>query len=113
MPQVDHASPSIDAVIVKGRLKDFNSHVLANIGWAFATARHASPVLFDATAKVARGRLKDLNSYACANTVGNFATVSHELPERGDTIARVAKRLFEGFQFSLPCESWLRIAKDC
>ena len=60
MPQVDHASPKIDAVVLKGGLKDFNSHVLANIGCAFATARHASPVLFGAIAEVAQGCLKDL-----------------------------------------------------
>merc|ERR1712216_694874 len=50
-----------------------NSQNLANTVWAFATAGHVSPELFDAIAGVAKHRLRDFNSQELANTVWAFA----------------------------------------
>jgi len=43
------------------RRRELNPQALANKAWAFATAGHAAPALFDAIGKEAAGRVRELN----------------------------------------------------
>jgi len=44
-----------------GRVRELNPQALANTAWAFVTAGHAAPVLFDAIGREAAGRVRELN----------------------------------------------------
>eukprot|EP00973_Karenia_brevis_P017862 2453105-Karenia_brevis.AAC.1 len=66
---------------MKACVNDLGSQNLANIVRAFATAGHASSVLFDATSEVAKACSKDYNSQELANTMWAYAIASHASPE--------------------------------
>ena len=50
------------------QLRECNAQDLANAAWAFATAEHAVPALFDAIATAAVPRLHEFNPQDLANT---------------------------------------------
>ena len=50
------------------RLPDFNPQSISNTAWAFATAKHPAPELFDAIAAQAARRLPDFNPQDISNT---------------------------------------------
>ena len=58
--------------------------------WAYATAGHASPALFDAVAAQAMSRVHRFNPQELANTAWAFATAGHAAPPLFDAIAAVA-----------------------
>jgi len=63
---------------------------LSNTAWAFATAGHAAPALFDAIGREAAGRVRELNPQNLANTAWAFATAGHAAPALFDAIGREA-----------------------
>ena len=101
-----------------GRLRDFNAQELSNTVWAFATAGHAAPTLFEAVAAEARGRLHDFTPQELSNTAWAFAVTDARHPQ---FIAALTERLAQpGLalqpselrqlqQFSLWCELELRL----
>jgi hypothetical protein len=72
------------------RLADFDPQGLSNTVWAYATAGHASPTLFDAVAAQAIPRVHQFNPQELANTAWAFATAGHAAPPLFDAIAGVA-----------------------
>ena len=72
---------------------------LANTAWAFATAGHASPELFNAiSAEAFRRRLGGFNQQDLSNTVWAFATAGHEATELFNAIsAEAVRRRLGGF----------------
>ena len=72
------------------RRSEFEPQELANTAWAFATAGHAAPGLFDAIGKEAAGRVRELNPQALANTAWAFAKAGHAAPALFDAIGREA-----------------------
>ena len=77
----------------QGRLRDFDLQGLANTAWAFATAGHAAPALFDAIAEEAqrKERLRDFDSQSLINTAWAFATINHAAPDLFKAIEVEAK----------------------
>ena len=77
----------------QGRLRDFDLQGLANTAWAFATAGHAAPALFDAIAEEAQRneRLRDFDSQSLINTAWAFATINHAAPDLFKAIEVEAK----------------------
>ena len=67
-------------------IRDFNGQSISNTTWAFATAGHASPALFDAVAAEATKRgLREFTPQALANTAWAFATADHPAPKLFDS----------------------------
>ena len=67
--------------VSRRRLGDLDAQGLSMTSWAFATAAHASPQLFDAiSAEVARRGLHGFNEQHLSNTVWAFAKAGHEAP---------------------------------
>jgi len=67
---------------------------LANTAWAFATAGHAAPALFNAIAAEAARRARDFSPQGLANTAWAFATAGHAAPALFNAIAaEVARRV--------------------
>ena len=62
------------------RLADLTEQGLSNTVWAYATAGHASPALFDAVAAQAMSRVHRFNPQELANTAWAFATAGHAAP---------------------------------
>jgi len=60
------------------------------MAWAFATAGHGAPALFDAIGRKAAGRVRELNPQNLANTAWAFATAGHAAPALFDAIGREA-----------------------
>jgi len=58
-------------------VRELNPQNLANTAWAFATAGHAAPALFDAIGKGSAGRVRELNPQDLANTAWAFAVLDH------------------------------------
>jgi hypothetical protein len=80
---------------------------LANTAWAFATAGHAAPALFDAIAAEAAPRLSKFSPQNLANTAWAFATASHAAPALLDaTAAEAAPRLGEFSSQNLANTAW-------
>ena len=78
---------------ILGSLGDFAPQGLSNTVWAFATAGHASPELFDAiSAEAVRRRLGGFNEQDVSNTAWAFATAGHEAPELFNGISAEAVR---------------------
>eukprot|EP00316_Scyphosphaera_apsteinii_P019076 CAMPEP_0119298496 /NCGR_PEP_ID=MMETSP1333-20130426/673_1 /TAXON_ID=418940 /ORGANISM="Scyphosphaera apsteinii, Strain RCC1455" /LENGTH=49 /DNA_ID= /DNA_START= /DNA_END= /DNA_ORIENTATION= len=48
------------------------------MAWAFATAGHKAPTLFQALARVSEGRLAEFNPQNLANMAWAFATAGHK-----------------------------------
>ena len=72
-------------------MREFNPQELANTAWAFATAGHAAPALFDPiAAEEAAGRVRELNPQVLANTTWAFATAGHAAPGLFEAIAEEA-----------------------
>jgi len=71
-------------------VRELNPQALANTAWAFATAGHAAPALFDAIGREAAGRVREFNPQALANTAWAFATAGHAAPALFDAIGREA-----------------------
>jgi len=71
-------------------VRELNPQNLANTAWAFATAGHAAPALFDAIGRESAGRVRELNPQALANTAWAFATAGHAAPALLDAIGREA-----------------------
>jgi hypothetical protein len=55
------------------QLHNFNEQNLSNTAWAYATAGHASPDLFEAVAQAALPQLRNFNSQNLSNTAWAFA----------------------------------------
>jgi hypothetical protein len=53
---------------------EFNPQALANTAWAFATAGHAAPALFDSIATEAAPRVGKFSPQGLANTAWSFAS---------------------------------------
>ena len=65
-----------------------NAQSISNTAWAFATAGHASPELFDAiAAEVVRRGLGGFKEQDLSNTAWAFATVGRAAPELFDAIS--------------------------
>ena len=76
---------------VRRNLGDFKPQELSNTAWAFATAGHGSPALFEALAtEVARRRLGMFTPQALSNTVWAFQTAAHAAPALFDAISTEA-----------------------
>jgi len=69
-------------------LSEFAPQNLSNTAWAFATAGHAAPALFDAIGREAAGRVRELKPQELANTAWAFATAGHAAPALFDAIGR-------------------------
>jgi hypothetical protein len=67
-----------------------NPQEFANTAWAFATACHATPALFDAIAAEAAPRVGEFNPQDLANTAWAFATACHVAPALFNAIAAEA-----------------------
>jgi len=68
-------------------VRELNPQDLANMTWAFATAGHAAPALYDAIGKEAAGRVGEFNPQNLSNTAWAFATAGHAAPALFDAIA--------------------------
>jgi len=68
-------------------LNNFGPQELANTAWAFATAGHAAPSLFDAIGRESAGRVCEFKSQELSNTAWAFATAGHAAPALFDAIA--------------------------
>ena len=69
---------------------------LATLAWAFATAGHSSPRLYDAIGRASVPRLAEFNQHECSNIVWAFATAGHPDEALFSTAAReVAARADE------------------
>ena len=66
---------------------DFNAQDLAITAWAYATAGHASPALFDALALASIARVGEFKQQNLANTAWAYATAGHASPALFDAIA--------------------------
>ena len=71
-------------------LNDFGPQELANTAWAFATAGHAAPSLFDAIGRESAGRVCEFKSQELSNTAWAFATAGHAAPALFDAIGEEA-----------------------
>ena len=79
--------------VSRRRLGDLDAQGLSMTSWAFATAAHASPQLFDAiSAEVARRGLHGFNEQHLSNTVWAFAKAGHEAPALLEAISVEAVR---------------------
>ena len=72
------------------QVREFNPQALTNMAWAFATAGHAAPALFQAIAAESAGRVRELNPQELANTAWAFATAGHAAPALLEAIAEEA-----------------------
>jgi hypothetical protein len=52
---------------------EFNAQALSNTAWAFATAGHKAPALFEAIAQQAQGRVGEFKEQELSNTAWAFA----------------------------------------
>jgi hypothetical protein len=75
---------------------EFNQQALANTAWAFATAGHAAPSLFDAIAAEAASRVGEFNPQGLTTTAWSFAVA--------DTLSSAALAEFFGHAFSRRCD---------
>ena len=77
----------------------FNSRDHAITAWAFASAAHAAPSLFDAIAARAGAAplLGQCSEQSLSNLAWAFATAGHEAPELLDAIARAARQRLSEF----------------
>ena len=80
--------------VARRRLGDFNAQGLSMTAWAFATAGHASPGVFDAlAAEVVRRGLGDFNQQNLSNTAWAFAKANRAAPALFNVIsAEVVQR---------------------
>jgi len=79
------------------RVAQFNPQDLAMIAWAFATAGHQAPALFEALAVEAAPRLEEFNPQNLASIAWTFATVGHQAPALFDALAVEAFPRLEEF----------------
>jgi len=79
-------------------VRDFNPQNLANMAWAFTTAGHAAPSLFDAFAAEAARRVRDLSPQNLANTAWAYATAGNVAPSLFDAMAAEATRRVRDFK---------------
>jgi len=82
------------AAVAEPRLGEFKPQNLANTAWAFATAGHSSPRLFEAVAAAAVPRLGGFKPQELANTAWAFAVA--DIP---------AASLFDSRRFVQCCTS--------
>ena len=61
-------------------MREFVPQALANTAWAFATAGHAAPALFDAIGMESAGRMDEFKPQELANTAWAFAKAGHAAP---------------------------------
>jgi len=61
-------------------VREFVPQALANTAWAFATAGHAAPALFDAIGMESAGRMDEFKPQELANTAWAFAKAGHAAP---------------------------------
>jgi hypothetical protein len=69
-----------------------NAQNIANTCWAFATAKHPAPVLFDALAETASARVLELAPQHLANMAWAYTTSQHEAPRLYDSLATRSAR---------------------
>jgi len=69
------------------RRSEFGPQELANTAWAFATAGHAAPALFEAIAEESAGCVRAFTPQALTNTAWAFATAGHAAPALLEAIA--------------------------
>ena len=81
---------------VGSRLRGFEAQGISNTVWAFATAGHAAPPLFDEAAAAAVARIRDFGPQDLANTTWAFATLDHAAPALFDAVAAAAVELLRG-----------------
>ena len=70
------------------RRSEFKPQELSNTAWAFATAGHATPALFDAIGKESSGRVRAFKPQELCNTAWAFATAGHAAPGLLDAIGK-------------------------
>ena len=93
-------------------MRELNPQALANTAWAFATAGHAAPALFDAIAAETARCVRDFKPQELANTAWAFASAGHAAPALFDAIA-AATRLDECNPLDLTNTAWAFAASDC
>mmetsp|Transcript_19301 Transcript_19301/g.65209 ORF Transcript_19301/g.65209 Transcript_19301/m.65209 type:complete len:488 (-) Transcript_19301:152-1615(-) len=93
------ASAFFDAVAFESpkKLSTFNSQMLANTVWAFATADFKAPLLFEAIAAEAVDKVGTFTTQNLANTVWAFAKAGVEAPLLFTKIALEAPRTLSTF----------------
>jgi hypothetical protein len=84
---------ALAAVAASTRLASMNSQELSNTAWAFATAGHRAPDLFDALAEVAEAQIDAFNPQELSNLCWAFATVEHDAPALYDAVAAASDPL--------------------
>ena len=95
------------------RRRKFEPMALATTAWAFATADHAAPALFEAIAEEASGRVHEFNPQALANTAWAFATAGHAAPALLEAIAEeAARRVREFIPQALASTAWAYAASN-
>jgi hypothetical protein len=77
---------------------EFDPQAIANTAWAFTTAGHAAPALFDAVANAAAPRLHELNPQELANMAWAFAAAGHAAPLLFDAVTDAAVPRLHGFK---------------
>jgi len=86
---------------------ELNAFDLSNTAWAFATAGHPAPALFDAIGREAAGRVHEFVPQALANTAWAFATAGHAAPALFDAIGKeAAGRVHEFVPQALANTAW-------
>ena len=87
------------AVSAESRIRELKPQELSNSAWAYATAGHAAPELFDALASVAVRRLtvpsadaemSEFSPQELANLAWAYATAGHVAPELYDSLANAS-----------------------
>ena len=76
-------------------LRKFNSQQLANMAWAYATARYANTILFDNIANEARGR--SFSSQGMSNLLWAFASTGNLNEELFTSMAFLVRKSIDSF----------------
>eukprot|EP00965_Chrysotila_dentata_P168964 5578864-Pleurochrysis_carterae.AAC.1 len=72
------------------RIDQFNSHCIAKLALAFATAGHRSPALFDTLVRASAANIDQFSPAELAKTARAFAQARHPSPQLFDAFARAS-----------------------
>ena len=81
---------ALAAVAISTRLANLKPQELSNICWAYATAGHEAPALFDALAEEAELQCHLFNPQELSNVGWSFATAEHQAPRLLDAVAEAS-----------------------
>lgn len=71
--------------------RTLKSQEISNAAWAYATAGHAAPRLFDVLATTAEAKVTQFNPQELSNLAWAFATNEHDAPQLFDALAAATK----------------------